>query len=204
MHNLELSINPGQWAYFEKRNQDVRFKSFQQRVAEDSNYVCQFCGFKDKNFLQVVNLDGNYKNNKISNLVIACPFCAQCSFLEMIGKVRLTGGTLINMPELSQNDLNGITHALFFAIVNGTEYADYAQNIYNNLKVRSRSIEDIYGKGLSSPSFMGQMIIDTPIKERERLAKKVLYGLRVLPDLKSFSFCVKKWSNTTLKNMLET
>ena len=202
MHNLELSVNPGQWAYFEKRNQDTRFKSFKQRVADDSNHVCQFCGFKDKKFMQVVNLDGDYQNNKISNLVLACPFCAQCSFLEMIGKARLTGGTLINMPELSQNDLNGICHALFFAIVNGTEYADYAQNIYNNIKVRSRSIEDIYGKGLSSPAFMGQMIIDTPIKDRDKLAKKVLYGLRVLPDLKSFSSCVSEWSNSTLQSML--
>ena len=56
--------------------------------------------------MEVINLDGNYKNNKVTNMVLACPLCAQCFFLEMIGKVANTGAILIYLPEISQEDLN--------------------------------------------------------------------------------------------------
>ena len=126
-----------------------------KNVEHECDHTCQFCGFKDK-IIQVVNIDGNYKNNKRSNLTLACPFCAQCFFLEMIGKVANTGATLIYYPEKSQAELNGLCHAPFCAIYNGTKYAESAQSLYNELKLRSKTIEENYGKGLSNPSFMGK------------------------------------------------
>ena len=194
-------MNPGAWAYFAKRNADARFASFQKSVEHECDHTCQFCGFKDKNHMQVINIDGNYKNNKRSNLTLACPLCAQCFFLEMIGKISNTGATLIYYPEKSQSELNGLCHALFCAIYNGTKYAESAQSIYNELKLRSKTIEENYGKGLSNPSFMGQMIIDTPIENKAALSKKILSEIRVLPNINLFQTCVQSWSQTALKGM---
>ena len=201
LRSINLKVNPGAWAYYAKRNADERFASFKKTVAHECNDTCQFCGFKDKSHMHIVNIDGNYKNNKVSNMVLACPLCTQCFFLEMIGKVDNTGAVLIYLPQMSQRDLNGLCHALFCAILNGTKYSHIAQSTYNDLRLLSKVIEDTYGKGLSNPAFMGQMIIDTPIENRENLSQKMLTGVRVLPLINKFTRCVETWSKTALSSM---
>ena len=198
---IKLQVNPGAWAYYAKRNADPRFKSYFKTVEHTCDHTCQFCGFKDKAYMQVVNIDGNYKNNKLSNLVLACPLCAQCFFIEMIGKVADTGATLIYYPSMSQESLNALCHALFCAIYNGTKYADAAQALYNELKLKSKPLEDNLGKGLSNPAFMGQMIIDTPVENKQALSDKLLQGVRVLPNINQFKRCVQAWSKTALKGI---
>jgi intracellular multiplication protein IcmJ len=201
LRSINLRVNPGAWAYYAKRNADDRFASYKKSVALECNDTCQFCGFKDKSHMQVVNLDGNYKNNKISNMVLACPLCSQCFFIEMIGKVENTGAVLIYLPHMTQQNLNGLCHALFCAILNGTKYAQVAQSTYNDLRLLSKVIDETYGKGLSNPAFMGQMIIDTPLENRDAISQKLLSGVRVLPLLNKFTRCVETWSKTALGSM---
>ena len=198
---ISVKVNPGAWGYYAKRNADSRFHSYKKSVEIECDHTCQFCGFKDRSHMQVINVDGNYKNNKISNMALACPFCAQCFFLEMVGKIDNTGGILIALDDMSQADLNGLCHALFCAIQNGTEYADAANDLYNDLRLRSKVIEEVYGEGLSNPAFMGQMTIDTPLEKREALNEQIFKGVRVLPLLNKFNRCVDTWSKTALGQM---
>lgn len=198
LRTINLAVNPGAWAYYAKRNADSRFEQFQKRVASECYDTCQFCGFKDKSHMQVINIDGDYKNNKLTNMVLACPLCAQCHFLEMIGKVDNSGAILIYLPTMSQEMLNGLCHALFCAIMNGTKYADAAQAVYNDLRLLNKAIEEHYGEGLSNPAFMGQMIIDTPLDNRDAVSRKLLEGVRVLPLLNKFTTCVQAWSKSAL------
>lgn len=201
LRSISLKVNPGAWAYYAKRNSDERFASYRKSVAFECNDTCQFCGFKDKSHMQVVNIDGNYKNNKISNMVLACPLCAQCFFMEMIGKVDNTGAVLIYLPQISQENLNGLCHALFCAIINGTKYAQEAQSTYNDLRLLNKVIDERYGEGLSNPAFMGQMIIDSPLDDRDAVTGELLNGVRVLPLLNKFTKCVQTWSKVALKGM---
>lgn len=201
LRTISVKLNPGAWAYYAKRNADERFASYKKTVAYECNDTCQFCGFKDKSYMEVINLDGNYKNNKVTNMVLACPLCAQCFFLEMIGKVANTGAVLIYLPEMSQEDLNGLCHALFCAILNGTKYASVAQATYNDLRLLSKVVEETYGAGMSNPAFMGQMIIDTPLENKDNVSKRLLSGVRVLPLLNKFTKCVETWSQTALGSM---
>ena len=92
-------------------------------------------------------------------------------------------------------------NALFCAIYNGTKYADAAQALYNELKLKSKPLEDNLGKGLSNPAFMGQMIIDTPVENKQALSDKLLQGVRVLPNINQFKRCVQAWSKTALKGI---
>ena len=71
-----------------------------------------FVTFEQVYIWEVINLDGNYRRNKPSNLATACPFCTQCFFLDAIGSSDLGGGRIIYFPELSQAELNSFLSCL--------------------------------------------------------------------------------------------
>jgi intracellular multiplication protein IcmJ len=82
--NLKLMASPGAWRLYSARKSDARFRLYETKVLQRDAYTCQFCGFQAQIHQDVINLDGNYNNNKIDNLVTACCFCAQCFFLESV------------------------------------------------------------------------------------------------------------------------
>ena len=114
--------SPGAWRLYSGRKADPRFKSYELKVFQRDRYTCQFCGFQARLFQDIVNLDGDYSNNQLANLVTSCCFCAQCCFLESVGVGGYGGGTLVYLPELSQSEVNSLCHVLFCAITNDTGY----------------------------------------------------------------------------------
>lgn len=200
MHNLVLAVNLTGWRYFVRRKIDKAFQPVQARVFERDAYTCQYCGFQAKEFQEVVNLDGNYLNNKSSNLITACCFCVQCVFLQVVGLDEMGGGQLVYMPELSQADLNSFCHVLFCALDNNTVYSDTAQNIYRSFKFRTQVIENKLGTGTSHPAVMGQMIIEY---QREHPDKQVtiLNDLRLLPSQAKFRIQLETWAAAALNEL---
>jgi intracellular multiplication protein IcmJ len=106
VYPIKLSAAPNAWRLFMLRKADPSFAAFGKKIFERDNYTCQFCGFRAINYQEVINLDQNYNNNQPRNLVTACCFCAQCFFIESIGKQDYGGGTIIYLPKVTQNDLN--------------------------------------------------------------------------------------------------
>lgn len=190
---LELNIGGTQWSYFTLRAKDPQFQKYAATVYARDNYTCQYCSFRAYTDMSVVNKDSNYNNNSTDNMVTACMLCTQCLFIEMVGKSGVGGGQLIYMPEITQNDLNGICHALFCAMALNANTRQKAESIYNSLKLRSMTIEKDWLPGLSNPSFMGQMIIDTPIKNRDIMQKNFLSSLRLLANYEGFASLIKTW-----------
>ncbi|HBY55258.1 MAG TPA: HNH endonuclease, partial [Coxiellaceae bacterium] len=92
LYPLKLAVIPDGWRLFSVRKIDPAFKPFKQQVLERDSYTCKYCGFQAKKYQEVVNLDNNYRNNKLSNLITACCFCSQCLFLEAVGKDDYGGG----------------------------------------------------------------------------------------------------------------
>ena len=166
--SLTLAVSPGNWRLFNARRSDPAFAKFAEKVLERDNHTCQYCGFQAKQFQEVINQDNNYQNNKLSNLATACCFCAQCSFLEAVGKGDYGGGTLVYLPEMTQEELNGLCHVLFCAISNATSYRNDAQSIYRDLKLRSKPVEEKLGEGLSQPALFGQILLEANIKDRDQ------------------------------------
>lgn len=199
---LKLMATPGSWRLYSARKVDERFKAFETKVLNRDRYTCQFCGFQARLFQEIVNLDGNYTNNKFENLVTACCFCAQCSFIESVGVGGYGGGTLIYLPELTQPELNSLCHVLFCAITNDTGYKSSAQNIYRSFKFRSQVIEEKFGEGTSDPSIFGQLIIDSGVNTdevREQLLKNIL----LLPSRAKFRKQIEKWAASALEEIAE-
>jgi len=197
---LTLMASPGAWRLYSARKADARFKTFEQQVLERDRHACQFCGFQANLYQEIINLDGDYKNNKLYNLVTACCFCSQCFFIESVGMGGYGGGTLIYLPELTQADLNSLCHVLFCAITNDTGYKVSAQTAYRQFKFRSQVVEEKFGEGTSDPAVFGQLMIDTGFYSREQAA--ILFkDIRLLPSRAKFRKQIEQWAASALQEI---
>ena len=199
---LQLIATPDAWRLYSARKIDERFKAFEKRILQRDRYTCRFCGFQAKNYQDVVNLDGNYSNNKSDNVVTACCFCSQCFFMESVGVGGYGGGTLIYLPELSQTELNSLCHVIFCAITNDTGYKTSAQTIYRGFKLRSQAIEEKFGEGTSDPAIFGHLLIDSGHYSDES-AKKVVKDMRLLPSMAKFRRQIEGWANSAIEELAE-
>lgn len=200
MHELRLAVNLAGWRIFVKRKEDKAFQSVALRVFERDIYTCQYCAFQAKEFQEVVNLDGNYLNNKISNMITACCFCTQCLFLQSVGFDEMGGGQLIYLPEMSQADVNSFCHVLFCAMGNNTGYQDSAQNIYRSLKFRSQIVENKFGSGTSQPNIFGQILLEYQESAAEK-REDVLENIRLLPSNTKFKIQLDTWAAAALEEL---
>lgn len=197
---LKLMATPGAWRLYSARKADPNFKKFEQKILQRDRFTCQFCGFQAKQFQDIVNLDGNFMNNKQENLVTSCCFCAQCFFIESVGVGGYGGGTLIFLPEFTQSELNSLCHVLFCAITNDTGYKNSAQSIYRGFKFRSQAVEDKFGEGTSDPAIFGQLLIDSGVSA-EHGTDKILNNIRLLPSRAKFRKQIERWAASALEEI---
>lgn len=199
MHDLQLAVNLAGWRSFVKRKHDKAFLPVEKRILERDAYTCMYCGFQAKEFQEVVNLDGNYTNNLLKNMITACCFCTQCLFLQSVGIDEMSGGQLIYLPEFSQADLNSFCHVLFCAMGNNTGYQETAQSIYRSLKFRSQIVENKFGAGTSSPTMMGQILVEHRQDPKKKAA--ILKELRLLPSNVKFRVQLEVWAESALREL---
>lgn len=199
MYPLKLQAHFGNWSLFIGRKQDPAFAPFSQRVLNRDAYTCQFCGFQAREHQEVINLDGNYHNNKITNLVTACILCAQCHFLDAVGALY-GGGRLICLPDMSQAELNSFSHVLFCAMANRTNYMDTAQNTYRTLRFRSQLVDDKFGEGMSEPRNFCQMLLNVD----ETLDQDLIFkDLRLLPLYAKFKDQLSDWAAAAVAELAQ-
>ncbi len=200
MQPIVLTAQPGKWRMFAARKSDPGFRAFAEKVLTRDHHTCQYCGFQAHEFQEIVNLDQNYTHNKLSNFITACPFCAQCFFLESVGVGDYGGGSLVYLPEIGQGELNSFCHVLFCAITNDTGYKATAQSIYRNFKFRAQVIEEKFGEGTSSPVVFGQLLIDSQLENSET-SSAILKDIRLLPSRVKFKKQIEHWASTALEEL---
>jgi intracellular multiplication protein IcmJ len=199
MYIARLAINPSGWHVFNARKADSAFRAFAEKVFARDQHTCQYCGFQAKLHQEVVNLDGNYRNNKMGNMATACPFCTQCQFLDAVGSV-FGGGKLIYLPEMSQAELNSFCHVLFCAMMNKTGYLDSAQTAYRNFRMRTQPIEKKYGQDTSSPNTLCQLMINSNAYD-SKTQNKVFKSLRLLPSYAKFKKQLEDWAKAAVEEL---
>jgi len=198
---LHLMAQPQAWRVYAARRADPAFQAFADKVFVRDDYTCQYCGFQAREYQQVVNRDGDYRNSKLSNMMTACCFCAQCLFIESIDFNDFGGGRIIYFPELSQAELNALCQVVFCAIANATSYRANAQTLYRDLKLRSQVVDQILGDGMSNPARLGQMLIDAPLEDRAKVRQVLLKDLRLLPSKTKFETQIQTWAVAALDEL---
>jgi intracellular multiplication protein IcmJ len=201
MLELTLNVTPGNWQKFMARRLSVAFRGIARKIHQRDKSTCRYCGFQANEYMDVLNHDNNYANNTAKNMVTACCFCSQCVFLESIGLDNQSGGQLIYMPEISQNELNNFCHILFCAISDETKYHDTAQLAYRALKARSAPVEKAYGEGSSDPKMLGRLILEYQAEKNKEVVTKALPGLRLLPLQAKFHLQLAAWSQSAMKEL---
>ena len=201
MHALRLYVNPENWPLYLRRKADPAFRKVRDRIFKRDHFTCQFCGFQAREYHDVVNLDGNYRNNKFKNMITACCFCAQCFFIEEAGRGGFGGGKLIYLPEMSQIELNSFCHVVFCAMTNGTNYREISQTIYRGLKFRSQPIEDKFGVGASNPAVFGQMLLEYDGENAEEIRENLLSNFRLLPTYAKFKKQLERWATSAVEEL---
>ena len=199
---IQLAASENNWRLFMTRKNDPKFKTFAERIFKRDRYICGYCGFQAEQLQEIVNIDGNYRNNRPENLVTACNFCAQCFFLEAVGKSDFGGGTLIYLPEINQTELNALCHVLFTVMVSGNTLEDVnAKNTYRSLRLRSQVVEQELGEGLSNPGLYGHLLIDAQIhpSHKKTANEELSTMLRLLPDINRFTTHLQTWIRAALK-----
>ena len=192
---IVLTSRRGNWQRFMARRQNKRFLAIEKKIFARDYNTCRYCGFQANKHQVVVNHDHNYSNNKSKNLVTACIFCAQCFFLDQIGKNNRTGGYVIYLPEMTQADLNHVCRVLFSSLLRDAPYKGKLQNTYLSLKDRINTVNDIFGPNSSNPNIFGQALIDSNFSA-EQLQHSALNSLRILPERKFFSKEIIYWKTT--------
>lgn len=192
--DIKLSAQESNWRLYMVRKADPAFLAFQEKVFTRDEHTCQFCGFQADTCLDVVNRDGNYQNNRTSNLLTACPFCSQCFFLEAIGKGDFGGGALVYLPEMTQGELNAFCHVLFASMLMGTNTAEQSKNIYRSIRLRTQPVEKHFGEGFSNPALLGHMLIDAHHEQLDALHNEIAPNIRVLPTMIRFAKQLQAWA----------
>lgn len=198
LHEIQLAATDSNWRLFMVRKADKAFLAFQDKIFLRDQFSCQFCGFSAKQHLEIINLDGNYRNNRLSNLVTACGFCAQCFFIESIGKGDFGGGNLIYLPEMTQGQLNAMCHVLFCSMLMGGSAAIQARNVYRSFKLRVQLVEKQLGEGLSNPALLGRLMVDSAVKNYEKVNQELAKNVRLLPEVSRFAKITEDWATTAL------
>lgn len=202
MENLQLKFSRSAYEDYSRRETMPGFVDFKRKVLDRDHNKCRYCGFRATQHMSVVNRDGNYRNNKMSNMLTACPLCTQCLFVERVPMLG-GGGTLVHLPEMTQSDLNGLCHTLFCAIANATVHERTAQDTYNTLKLRANPVESAYGEGRSDPKIFGEMVLNTPLDGIDKVANRTLKDLRLLPKLTDFKQQIKDWSQDAAATVIK-
>ena len=197
----QLAIRPGLWRAYAGRKEQKAFQQLAKKVLARDQDTCRYCGFQAQEYQEIVNLDRDPRNNDLSNLATACVFCAQCHFIESVGQDDSSGGQLIYLPEMSQQNLNTLCHVLFCAMANWTGYADTAQEVYRLLRVRCQIVEKKLGMGTSNPSALGRLILEYQAKQGNKIKQDFLQPLRLLPSYTKFKGHLDTWARSAAKEL---
>ncbi len=185
---LTLNVNPQGWRLFVARRTDLTFEKTRKNVLTRDQFCCQYCGIIHQHAQEIINLNGQYSDNSVENLITACVLCAQCGFLESVSIENYGGGVLVYLPELSQAAVNGFCYALFKAMDQQGQEEEIAHQYYRTLKLRTKAVEDALGTGMSEPAVFGKLLVESNL---EQVSSPFLSHLKLLPSRTAFKKYMK-------------
>lgn len=190
---IYLQINPSGYKMMRMRDQNKMLAQLKPKVLARDHNTCQFCAYTGiPAQMLVVNLDGNYNNNDINNLICSCSICSRC---VLLGSFEAEGDQnsverLIICNELSQTQLNHLYRVLLVSMSDpNLEHYEVAKSIFRSLRSRANLVDDLFGANTSDTRVFVQLVLDSGISQHANL-RPILNNLRYFPTRHSFK---KEW-----------
>jgi len=192
---------------------DAEFEKIHASIIVRDKRTCQGCGMRtrasttsESGYFHVHHIDDNHANNDVGNLVTLCPFCHD---VFHIGNAGAQGrASAMWLPQVSQNDLNILFHAMFILMYRGLsdpqaneqdkDYASKASDLYAQIcsTVHNDELEVRLGAGMANLRRIGEALAWLGHNKPEAYANRhrFLYGLRTVPDYEFYKSTVAFFS----------
>ncbi len=175
----------------------ARVKKFRQvhaKLLERKKCTCDFCNYvSERN--TVININGNYQDNRFSNLAVACDLCARCQLMDYYKLDYEGSDVLIFFDGLSQEQFNHFIRVLFCKLQTKSEEQYNAQMVYSKLQDRARLLDEQVGFNLSNPGMFMHFA------QNKNTDKALLSRIRLLPSPDALATNIKNWQEV-LHNQL--
>lgn len=188
---------------FYKKNKDTW-----NNVWKRDSYRCYYCNFTSKKHQEIHHLNDDHDDNSMDNLVTICPLCHQCFHLDTASSTN--GGKIIWLPEMSQQELNYISRAIFIAAESarvseeaGEKVSDFtkmATVIESSLLERALVVEQNVQQGASDPANFATALLNMKEESYEQ-REEFIKPFKLLNLKTRFPVQTKYWKNNTFKEI---
>ena len=203
--SLLLSASRSSWAVSSQHGTEwekhkVLTPSFKATIFERDDHVCQACKWRSERYQEIHHRDGDHSNHAAENLETLCPLCHQVFHLPIVAATN--GGSIIWMPEISQEELNLLCIGIFVSMRSPqAKHGGAARTLFGALEGRKTFVDENIGK--SDPADLAQVLLNLQPSDYERRADFV-GALRLLPYSARFEAQIDYWAATAFKSLPES
>jgi intracellular multiplication protein IcmJ len=190
---LGIAINIDGASLFQNRKADPAFLRLQNKIWARDDFACRFCGFRAEEYQEVVNINGNYRQNDPKNLATACVFCAHTKLLGL-----KNGSKVIYLPDISQIDLNHFVRVLFCSSHLNDDHEEISKGVYQAFKMRASTVENVFGSDCSDTVLFAQTFVDAAELNNKAAYAKLFTQLRWLPNRSDYEDVISYWTKAVL------
>lgn len=190
--------------YKDQKGNPGKLKDLWDKVWERDSFKCYYCNFQSKRHQEIHHLNEDHLNNSIDNLVTICPLCHQNFHLDTVSTTN--GGKIIWLPELSQQELNYISRAIFIASdeidtkSSDLPYLKIMPTIESSLAERALIVEQHFQNGASEPVNFANALINLNSNLYEK-RYSFLKSFKLLNLRARFPIQTRYWKNNTFKDI---
>lgn len=212
--NLLLSANKKSWqvSSLHGTRQDPEKKNIKtfEKVWERDKHKCFYCDFQDKKWNEIHHLNDDHEDISMDNLVTICPLCHQCFHLNLVNTTN--GGTVIWLPEFTQQELNYLLRGLFVNFetkedeIKDIKFHQMALSIYQSLEAREQVVSQHFYNGTSVESnernvgAFGQMLLNLSEDEYNN-RDKFIKNFKLLASSSRFPIQMKYWKSVSFHDL---
>ena len=206
-HELLLTADRRSWQVPASHGteSDKKKLSLWKKIWERDNYTCYFCNFKSNRFQEIHHLNDDHNDDRDENLVTICPLCHQTFHLNLVSTTN--NGTIVWLPELSQQDLNHLVRALFVAMEpdesndpSSQAIQKTALQIYQSIEARAKIMETNFQNNSSEPGQFGQALLNLN-KETYNKRFEFIDHFKLLHRSSRFPVQIRYWKKYVYKDL---
>ncbi len=212
--NLLLSAHRKSWQvsslHGTQQDPDKKSAKIFERILDRDKNTCYYCGFQAAKWQEVHHLNDDHEDLSLDNLVTICPLCHQSFHLNLVHTTN--GGTIIWLPEFTQQELNYLCRSIFICLdasdeeLEGVKFQKMAMSIYQALDAREQVVSQHFYSGTATQTneknvgAFGQMLLNLNEEEYNN-RENIISNFKLLPSPNRFPVQIKYWKNTTFHDL---